>query len=137
MQLYRNVEKLLLQYIYTMASTCFFAEQVAKSIFSVEELYAEVVAPIQLPRPNSTCNDENETPVGLHQFFESEDSDDEAGGVTSSIHSALDANNYKLLTPATNHKRYTAVLQKPKTKNEKNQEITWSKIQKCSTGRQP
>ena len=91
----------------------------AENIFSVEELSAEVVAPIQLPRPNSTCNDENETPVGLHQFSESEDSDDEAGGVTS-IHSALDANNYKLLMPATNHKRYTAVLQKAKTKKENN-----------------
>ena len=101
-----------------MASTYFSAEQVAESIFSVEELSAEVVAPIQLPRANSTCNDENETPIGLHQFSESEDSDDEAGGVTS-IHSALDANNYKLLTPATNHKRYTAVLQKAKQKKKR------------------
>ena len=100
-----------------MANTYFSTEQVAESIFSVEELSAEVVALIQPPRPNSTCNDENETPVGLHQFSESENSDDEACGVTS-IHSALDANNYKLLTPATNHKRYTAVLQKAKTKKE-------------------
>ena len=118
-----------------MASTYFSAEQVAESIFSVEEVSAEVVAPIQLPRPNSTCNDENETPVGLHQFSESEDGDDKAGGITS-IHSALDANNYKLLSPATNHKHYTAVLEKAKTKK-KNQEITWSNIQQCSTGRQP
>ena len=117
-----------------MASTYFSAEQVAESIFSVEELSAEVVASILLPTPNSTCNDENETPIGLHQFSESEDSDDEAGGVTS-IHSALDANNYKLLTPTTNHKRYIAVLQK--AKKEKNQEITWSNIQQCSTGWQP
>ena len=83
----------------------------AESIFSVEEVSAEVVAFIQLPRSNSTCKDENETPVGLHQFSESEDSDDEEGGVTS-IHSALDAYNYKLLTPTTNQKCYTAVLQK-------------------------
>ena len=92
MQLYRNVKKLLFTiYIQgdpkktepnsnyskytgsvffgspcTMAGTYFSAEQMAESIFSVEELSAEIVAPIQLPRPNSTCNDENETPVGLH-----------------------------------------------------------------------
>ena len=128
--------KITFSNIYTIANTYFSAEQATQSIFSVEEVSAEVVAPIQLPRPNSTCSDENETPEGLHQFSESEDSDDEAGGITS-IHSSLDANNYKLLTPTTNHKRYTAVSQKAKTKKEKNQEITWSNIQQCSTGRQP
>ena len=110
-----------------MASTYFSAEQVAESIFSVEEVSAEAVAPIQFPKPNSTCIDKNEAPVGLHQFSESEDSDDEAGGVTS-IHSAQEANKYKPLTPTANHKRYTAVVQKAKTEKEKNQEITSSNI---------
>ena len=51
-----------------MASTYFSAEQVAESIFSVEELSVEVVAPIRPPRPNSTCNDDNETPVAYISF---------------------------------------------------------------------